>query len=149
MEIVLYQPKIPQNTGNIIRTCRVTNTKLTLVGPLGFSLSDKLMRRAGLDYYKDMNIQIIDDLESYLEGKQAYFFSSKTKRRYTDVQYSKDSILVFGSETDGLPLNLYQEKESQLVTIPMVEGSRCLNLSNSVNIGVYEALRQLDFSFTE
>ena len=149
MEIVLFQPEIPQNTGNIVRTCSVTNTKLTLVRPLGFSVSDKTLKRAGLDYWNEVEINYIDDLVAYLDSttKDFYFFSSKAKSLYTEVSYSKDAIIVFGSETSGLPKEIHQKWPQKFVTIPMVKDARCLNLSNSVAIALYEGLRQNHFNF--
>lgn len=149
MEIVLFQPEIPQNTGNIVRTCSVTNTKLTLVRPLGFSVSDKTLKRAGLDYWNEVEINYIDDLIAYLDStkKDFYFFSSKAKSLYTEVSYSKDAIIVFGSETSGLPKEIHQKWPEKFVTIPMVKEARCLNLSNSVAIALYEGLRQNHFNF--
>ena len=149
MEIVLFQPEIPQNTGNIVRTCSVTNTKLTLLRPLGLSASDKTLKRAGLDYWNEVEINYIDDLVAYLDSttKDFYFFSSKAKSLYTEVSYSKDAIIVFGSETSGLPKEIHQKWPQKFVTIPMVKDARCLNLSNSVAIALYEGLRQNHFNF--
>jgi len=148
MKIILFKPEIPQNTGNIIRTCFLTNTSLSIVIPASFSLSDKNLKRAGLDYFKDVNLEKIDDLEKYLIDKESfYFFSSKAQKKYTEVEYTKNSILIFGSETSGLPNIFFEKYSSNFVTIPMKENSRCLNLSNTVAIGLYEALRQNNFSF--
>lgn len=150
MKIVLYQPEIPSNTGNVIRTCFLTGVGLALVQPFGFSLEDKKMRRAGLDYYKDINIEQINFLDDYLHNQTApfYFFSSKAKKLYTDVNYSEDSLLIFGSETSGLPDRYFKTWPDNFVTIPMKPLSRCLNLSNTVSIAIYEALRQQNFKFT-
>lgn len=149
MEIVLYQPQIPQNSGNIIRTCSVTNASLTLVRPLGFSLSEKKFRRAGLDYHTEVNIQVIDDLFEYLKNtdKNFYFLSSKAKASYTDIVYTNNDILIFGSETSGLDPKFFELYHYRFITIPMAPKSRCLNLSNSVSIVLYEALRQNNFLF--
>lgn len=148
MQIILYKPQIPQNTGNIIRTCFLTDTALSIVTPAAFSLSDKSLKRAGLDYFKDLEIEKISDLESYLSDKNSfYFFSSKANKSYSDISYEKKSILIFGSETDGLPKMFFDKYKKNFVTIPMKKNSRCLNLSNSVAIGLYEALRQNNFSF--
>jgi tRNA (cytidine/uridine-2'-O-)-methyltransferase len=148
MKVILFKPEIPQNTGNIIRTCFLTNTNISIVTPASFSLSDKNLKRAGLDYFKDVNLEKIDDLENYLIDKKSfYFFSSKAQKKYTDVEYTKNSILIFGSETAGLPDIFFEKYPSHFVTIPMKENSRCLNLSNTVAIGLYEALRQNHFSF--
>ena len=152
MKIILYRPLIPQNTGNIIRTCDVTNTELILVRPLGFSTSSRMLKRAGLDYINEFKFQEIDDLDQYLENlsdrekQNIYFFSSKVSKKYSDVKYTKDSILIFGSETFGLDETFFEKYEKQFVTIPMADKKRCLNLSNSVAIGLYEALRQTNFS---
>lgn len=144
MEIVLYQPEIPQNTGNIVRTCSVTGASLTLVKPLGFSISDKTLKRAGLDYWDEVSIQTIDDLYTYLESstKNFYFFSSKAKKTHFDIEYSPDDLLIFGSETSGLDPKFFQRWPERFVKIPMLSNARCLNLSNSVAIALYEALRQ-------
>ncbi len=144
MKIVLYQPQIPQNTGNIIRTCSATNSKLILVKPLGFSTSDRMMKRAGLDYFQDTSIEEIDHLDKILSGS-FFFFSSKAKALYTDVTYSQDSLLIFGNETSGLPSSFHEKYPEKFVRIPMKEGARCLNLSNTVAIGLYEAIRQTSF----
>ncbi len=150
MKIVLYQPQIPQNTGNIVRTCSVTGAELVLIGPLGFSTSDRMLKRAGLDYWHDVPIVETDDFDTFLEkeaSKPIYFLSSHAKRYYTDVPMCKDTILVFGSETSGLP-SFYTEKYAeQCCTIPMLPGQRCLNLSNAVSIVLYEGLRQQNFIF--
>jgi len=147
MKIILFQPDIPQNTGNIIRTCSLTNTDLILVRPLGFSISEKNLKRAGLDYFDKTKIEQIDDLENYLSEKNSfYFLSSKTKKLYSDVKYEKDTILIFGSETSGLPKIYHEKYPDRFITIPMIENARCLNLSNSVAIVLYEALRQNSFS---
>lgn len=148
MQIILFQPQIPQNTGNIIRTCSVTGTSLTLVTPTGFNLSSRQLRRAGMDYFEGVDFQTIDDIEEYLEQTPHpfYFLSSKAEKRYTDVKYGKDDILIFGSETSGLPDSLWQRWPEQFVTIPMKEGSRCLNLATSTGIVLFEALRQQNFS---
>jgi len=148
MQIVLYQPEIPQNTGNIIRTCNITNTSLLIVTPFSFSLSEKNLKRAGLDYINDVKLEKIDDLEKYLEDKSSfYFFSSKVKKKYTDVNYKKESLLIFGNETSGLPKTFYEKYKKYFITIPMKKNARCLNLSNSVSIALYEALRQNNFIF--
>jgi tRNA (cytidine/uridine-2'-O-)-methyltransferase len=149
MKIVLFNPEIPQNTGNILRTCKATKTDLILIPPLGFNLSNRQFKRAGLDYYKDVKITLIDDLENFLETNDYpfYFFSSKAKEIYTNIDYPKDSLLIFGSETSGLPDKFQKKWEKRFVRIPMIEHTRCLNLSNTVAIALYEALRQQSFSF--
>lgn len=146
MKIVLYQPEIPQNTGNIARTCAATGTGLILVRPLGFSTQSRHMKRAGLDYWDSVEIEEIDDLESYLSGS-FYFFSSKATQIYTEAHYAPDSLLIFGSETRGLP-PLFREKwPEKFYTLPMRENQRCLNLATSASIVLYEALRQHHFAF--
>lgn len=144
MKVVLFNPQIPQNTGNIVRTCAVTGSDLILVKPLGFPISDRHLRRAGLDYWEGVNVEMIDNLEVLLEitSSPFYFFSSKATRRYTDVDYSIDAWLIFGSESSGLPVHWQERWPERFVTLPMCEGVRCLNLATSVGIGVYEAWRQ-------
>lgn len=147
MIIVLHEPQIPTNTGNIVRTCSVTGSKLVLVKPLGFNTDDRSLKRAGLDYWDQVVVDEIDYLETFLEAHpDFYLFTSKTDRPYTEVNYSKTSCLVFGSETTGLPEKLLEKYKARCVTIPMCQNSRCLNLSNAVAIGLYEGLRQIGFS---
>lgn len=149
MKIVLFQPDIPQNTGNIVRTCSVTSTSLTLVRPLGFSISSRHLKRAGLDYWDEVQIDLVDNLEELLEKetKPFYFFSSKVARPYTEASYTSDSILIFGSETAGLPNIFFERWPEKFYTIPMASNARCLNLSNSVSIVLFEGLRQQHFTF--
>lgn len=149
MNIILFEPQIPQNTGNIIRTCSVTGCSLTLVKPLGFSLTDKTLKRAGLDYFHEVEINVIDDLETFLEQTENdfYFFSSKVKKGYHEVSYDKNTHLIFGSETKGLPSSYFKKWKKKFVTFPMKENKRCLNLSNAAAIAIYEAYRQQDFIF--
>lgn len=148
MEILLYQPEIPQNTGNIVRTCSVTRSALTLVKPLGFSVSNKMLKRAGLDYWDEVDILYIENLIEYLcsSNRSFYFFSSKVETPYTDIAFTEDDILIFGSETSGLPEAIFSRWPEKFYTIPMAHNARCLNLSNSVSIVLYEALRQQQFS---
>lgn len=147
MKIILFQPQIPQNTGNIVRTCSVTGTDLVLVTPLGFSTSDRQLKRAGLDYWEGVNVELIDNLEAYLDAypHPFYFFSSHATKRYTDVSYDKNTALIFGSETSGLPALFHEKWPERCVTLPMLETKRCLNLATSVGIGLFEALRQNNF----
>lgn len=149
MKIVLFQPQIPQNTGNIIRTCSVTGSSLLLVRPLGFSTSSRMMKRSSLDYASEVEIEEIDDLQTYLENSSSsfYFFSSKVEKPYSSISYAKDSLLIFGSETAGLPNFFFEKYADNFATIPMKKDSRCLNLSNAVSIVLYEALRQQNFAF--
>lgn len=148
MKIVLYRPQIPQNTGNIARTCGATNAGLVLVGPLGFSLADRYMKRAGLDYWDRVDVQTIDDLDTWLiqEEKPFFFFSSKACNLYTEAPITPESLLIFGSETEGLPEYLWEKYPDRFYTIPMAEGQRCLNLASSAAIVLYEALRQNKFT---
>ncbi|MBN2479440.1 MAG: tRNA (cytidine(34)-2'-O)-methyltransferase [Parachlamydiales bacterium] len=150
MKIILFRPEIPQNTGNILRTCFLTNTKLSIVTPASFSLNQKHLKRAGLDYFKDFEIETIDDLDEYLlknNKSSFYFFSSKASKYYTDVEYKEDTTLIFGNETSGLPKTYYEKYSDKFLTIPMKKDARCLNLSNSVAIALYEAQRQTGFNF--
>lgn len=147
--IVLVEPEIPQNTGNIARTCAATGTKLHLVKPLGFSVNDKYLKRAGLDYWHLLDITYYENLDEFLnthKGKRMFFSTTKAAKKYTDVEYQDGDFLVFGKETKGLPENLLKENLDYAVRIPMIDGARSLNLSNSVAIVLYEALRQLDFA---
>lgn len=146
--IVLVEPEIPQNTGNIARTCAATGATLHLVRPLGFELSEKHVRRAGLDYWPLVDVQVhdsLDDVFSALAGARFFFFTTKARRTYADVRYEAGDVLVFGKETAGLPEELLVRHEETCVRIPMRDGLRSLNLSNSAAIAVYEALRQNGF----
>ncbi len=151
MNIVLYQPEIPPNTGNIARTCAVTGINLHLIEPLGFSLDEKSIRRAGLDYWSAVNIELhqsFDDFISKYGGiSDMYFCSTHGKKLYSEVKYGQDDFLVFGRETAGLSEDIYEKYKENLIRIPLlpVEGARSLNLSNAVSIVAYEALRQNGF----
>ncbi len=147
MKIILFQPEIPQNTGNIVRSCAVTGNELILVKPLGFSTSNRMLKRAGLDYWEGVTVSYLDDLHSYLETSQHpfYFFSSHAKALYTEPSYEPDSLLIFGSETGGLPQAFHTKYQDKFYTLPMTEKSRCLNLSNAASIVIYEAWRQQRF----
>jgi tRNA (cytidine/uridine-2'-O-)-methyltransferase len=147
VHIILFQPQIPQNTGNIVRTCAVTGSALTLIAPLGFSVNDRWLKRAGLDYWEGVDVSVIEDLEDLLNStkKNFYFFSSKAKKRYTDISFQREDLLIFGSETTGLPAHLAEKWPEHFATIPMIDGVRCLNLATSVGIVVYEAWRQQQF----
>lgn len=142
MKVILFQPEIPQNAGNIARTCAVTGTSLAFVRPLGFSFSSRQLKRAGLDYWEALNFEIVDSL---LLQEPFYFFSTKGKRLYTEIPFTKDSHLIFGSESAGLPQELHDQWQDHFYTIPMISGARSLNLSNAVAIVLYEALRQQNF----
>jgi tRNA (cytidine/uridine-2'-O-)-methyltransferase len=129
MKVVLVHPQIPQNTGNIARTCAAANAKLVLVRPLGFSLSDRQMKRAGLDYWDRVAVETIEDLDAWLIGEKSrsvFFFSSKATASYTEASFTDDAILIFGSETEGLPEALWQKYPTRFFTIPMADGQRCL-----------------------
>ena len=148
MHIVLYEPEIPQNTGNIARTCAATGSVLHLIKPLGFSLEDKYLKRAGLDYWRMMRYEVHENFEELLEkypGARMHFLSTKAPRSYTEAAYGPDDFLVFGRETRGLPESLLSRVYDRCLRIPMVPGARSLNLSKSVAIVLYEALRTLDF----
>ncbi|WP_416197539.1 MAG: tRNA (uridine(34)/cytosine(34)/5-carboxymethylaminomethyluridine(34)-2'-O)-methyltransferase TrmL [Sporanaerobacter sp.] len=149
LNIVLVEPEIPQNTGNIARTCALTETVLHLVRPLGFSVDDKHLKRAGLDYWDLVEIHYYDSFKELLDAnsREKFFYSTtKGKQRYTDMEYFDGCFLVFGKETKGLPMDLLEKNWDRTIRIPMKKGiPRSLNLSNSVNIVLYEALRQIDF----
>ena len=148
MHIVLYQPEIPQNTGNIARTCAATGSTLHLIKPLGFSLADKYLKRAGLDYWHMMEYHVHEHFEELLEqypDARMHFLSTTAPKGYTEVAYGENDFLVFGCETRGLPESLLTRVYERCVRIPMVPGARSLNLSNSVAIVLYEALRQNQF----
>ncbi|NLL19582.1 MAG: tRNA (uridine(34)/cytosine(34)/5-carboxymethylaminomethyluridine(34)-2'-O)-methyltransferase TrmL [Clostridia bacterium] len=148
MHIVLVEPEIPQNTGNIVRTCAVTASVLHLVKPLGFSVEDKYLKRAGLDYWHLVEIHYHDSFQALRQqypDRQFYFVSKKGPHRYTDVQFQADDFLVFGKETAGLPMPLLEENWESCIRIPMIPEARSLNLSNSVAIVLFEALRQQGF----
>ena len=148
MNIVLVQPEIPQNTGNIARTCAATGAKLHLVKPLGFDISEKAVKRAGLDYWDKVDISVYEDLDEFFGKNKGNFWylSTKAQRCYTEINYSEDDYLVFGRETYGLPEPLLQANYDRSLRIPMREGLRSLNLSNSVAIVLFEALRQTGFA---
>ena len=147
MKIILFQPQIPQNAGNIVRTCAVTGASVAMVRPLGFSTGDRWLKRAGLDYWEGVDVSFIDDLDAYLtaQGESFYFFSSKAAQLYTSVTYDADSALIFGSETTGLPPIFFEKWPDRFVTLPMIPGARCLNLATSAGIAIYEAWRQQGF----
>lgn len=143
MIIVLFEPKIPPNTGNIVRTCKVTGCDLILVNP-GFETNNRMLKRAGLDYWDGVNVMIVNELEPLLQ-EDFYFFSSKTTQLFTEANFTPKSKLIFGSEVEGLPDWIHQKYPEKFVKIPMIDGVRCLNLATSVGIGVYEAWRQQGF----
>jgi len=148
LHVVLVEPEIPPNTGNVSRTCAVTGTILHLVEPLGFSLAERHLRRAGLDYWDRLQLVVHKSLEAFFQwagqGKM-WFFTTSGSRLYTDVAYGRDDFLLFGKETAGLPKWLLEKHPKQCLRIPMGKNIRSLNLSNSVAIVLYEALRQQGF----
>ena len=149
LNIVLYSPEIPQNTGNISRTCAVTGAALHIIRPIGFEISDRTLKRAGLDYWDKLDVTYYDDYNDFLDknpGAELYFFSAKGKMCYADIKYPYGSYLVFGRESVGLPEELVRANLERSVRIPMIESVRCLNLSNSVAVAVYEVFRQDGFS---
>lgn len=149
LNIVLVEPQIPQNTGNISRTCAATGARLHLVGPMGFTITDKQLKRAGLDYWPLLDITYYDNLEEFFEKNAGpfYYFSTKAQRIYSDVIYPDGAYLVFGKETAGLPEELMHDDPEHSVRLPMLDddAARSLNLSNTVAVGVYEVLRQWGF----
>lgn len=147
MNVILFEPQIPQNAGNIVRTCAVTGSSLYLVKPLGFSVTSKALKRAGLDYWEGVNVNLIDDLEAFLDTCEGrfFFYSSKATYCYTDVAHEPGDFLIFGSETAGLPASFWEKWSEKFYTIPKRSGTRCLNLANAVSIVLYEAWRQQGF----
>lgn len=150
LNIVLFEPEIPHNTGNIIRTCANTGAVLHLIKPLGFSLDDKHLKRCGLDYWDIANIQFydsFDELKNKFPNGKYFFSTTKGKKCHSEVTYEDECFLVFGKETKGLPENITNDNIDNCIRIPMrdIEGARCLNLSNAVAIVVYEALRQIGY----
>ena len=148
LNIVLVEPQIPQNTGNIARTCAATGARLHLVEPMGFRVDDKKLKRAGLDYWYLLDITYYHDLEDFYARNPDgpfFYFSTKAARIHSEAQYPDGAYLVFGREDKGLPESLLHDKYDQCVRIPMISEARSLNLSNSVAIAVYEALRQNDY----
>ena len=148
LNVVLVEPEIPQNTGNIARTCAATGARLHLVRPLGFSISEKAVKRAGLDYCDLLDITVYDSTEDFFEktkGGQYYYFSTKAQHIHSDISYPDGAYLLFGKETAGLPEKLLHDNPDTAVRIPMISEARSLNLSNSVAVAVYEVLRQWSY----
>ncbi len=146
--VVLYQPDIPPNTGNIARLCVATNTHLHIIKPMGFSLNDKKLKRAGLDYWKYLKLTIHDSLNDFLKfakDKTIYFATTKARKTIYDARYKKGDVFMFGSETQGLPEDLLKENLDYCINIPMSSNVRSINLSDSVSIVLYEAIRQVGF----
>lgn len=152
MNIVLHQPEIPANTGNIGRTCAATGTRLHLIEPLGFRLNEKEIRRAGMDYWETLDVKRYVNYERFLAenpGARIWYATTKARQVYSDVDYSPGDYLMFGKESGGIPEEILAVHEAQCIRIPMLEGTRSLNLSNSVAIVLYEALRQNGFAHLE
>lgn len=148
MNIVLCEPEIPQNTGNIARTCAATGAKLHLIKPLGFSVDDKSVKRAGLDYWNMLDINYYENMDDFFTMNsrgQFFFCTTKAPKVYSDVQYPKDAYLIFGKESAGIPDEILKRFQDKCVRIPMADDARSLNLSNAVAIILYEALRQNQF----
>lgn len=143
--IVLVEPEIPQNAGNIARTCAATGTRLHMIRPLGFEVTDKYLKRAGLDYWNLVEIFYYDsfeELQARYPSARFYYFTTKGRRRHSDARFADGDFLVFGKETKGLPEELLMKNEETCLRIPMFSAARSLNLSNSVAVALYEALRQ-------
>lgn len=148
MNIVLLEPEIPANTGNIGRTCVATGTRLHLIKPLGFRLDEKSVRRAGMDYWEQLDVTVYVDFDDFLKknpGAKLYMATTKAKRIYTEAVYEPDSYLMFGKESAGIPEEILVQYEETCVRIPMESGIRSLNLSNAAAVVLYEALRQNHF----
>ena len=148
LNIVLVEPEIPQNTGNIARTCAATGARLHLVEPMGFKVDDKKLKRSGLDYWYLLDITYYKNLDDFFEKNKDgkfFYFSTKARHTYAEIRYPDKAYLVFGKETAGLPEELLMKNKDTTVRIPMISDARSLNLSNSVAIRVYEAIRQWDF----
>ena len=149
LNIVLLEPEIPANTGNIGRTCVATDTRLHLIEPLGFSLSEKALKRAGMDYWGQLDVTTYVNCEDFLQKNpkaKIYYATTKGRHVYSDVQYEEDCYIMFGKESAGIPEEILKNHPNECVRIPMIGETRSLNLSNSVAIVLYEALRQHDFS---
>lgn len=148
MNIVLFEPEMPMNTGNIGRTCVATNTRLHLIEPLGFKLNEKAVKRAGLDYWDKLDVTVYSDFQDVLDrnpGAKIYMATTKAPKTYTEVEYEPDCYIMFGKESAGIPEEILLENQERAIRIPMLGDTRSLNLSNSVAIVLYEALRQNDF----
>ena len=148
LNIVLVEPEIPQNTGNIARTCAATGARLHIIKPMGFTIDDKKLKRAGLDYWYLLDLTYYENLDDFFQKNpdgQYFFFTTKARKAHSDVSYSDKAFLFFGKETKGLPEELLRDNKSHCVRIPMRDSLRSLNLSNSAAIAVYEVFRQRDF----
>jgi len=149
LNIVLYEPEIPSNTGNIGRTCVATGTRLHLIEPMGFRLNEKSIKRAGMDYWDDLDVTRYIDYQDFLEknpGAKIYMASTKAPQTYTEVQYEEDAYIMFGKESAGIPEEILVDNKEQCIRIPMNPEIRSLNLANSVAIVLYESLRQNNFA---
>ena len=148
--IVLFNPQIPHNTGNILRLCANTGTKLHIIKPIGFDLSEKSLRRAGLDYYKKVDLRIYDSLDEFLKNnkfKNLFLVTKFGKKRYDKVEYKRNDFFMFGSEINGLSEEVYTKLNGSVkIYIPMILGNRSINLANAVSVCVYEAWKQINFS---
>lgn len=152
MNIVLLNPEIPANTGNIGRTCVLTNTKLHIIKPMAFSLEDKYIKRSGMDYWKNVQLYLYDSLDEIIEqnhNSRFYFATTKIECKYSDIKFKYDDFIVFGPESRGIPEEILNKHKDNCITIPMKENGRSLNLSNAVSIILFEALRQNNFDFGE
>lgn len=148
LNIVLHEPEMPANTGNIGRTCVAAGARLHLIEPLGFSINDKMVKRAGLDYWDKLDVTVYDDFNDFCErnpGAKIYMATTKAHKTYTEVSYEPDCYIMFGKENAGIPEEILVDHEATCVRIPMIGDIRSLNLSNSVAIVLYEALRQNNF----
>lgn len=148
MNIVLHEPEIPGNTGNIGRTCVATNTALHLIKPLGFEITDKTVKRAGMDYWQHLELYVYEDFNDFISKNpnvRIYMAITKARKAYTEVEYKEDDFIMFGRESAGIPEEILVKYEETSIRIPMVGETRSLNLSSSAAIVLYEALRQLDF----
>lgn len=148
MNIILHEPEIPQNTGNISRTCAVTHSALHLIKPLGFSVDDKYLKRSGLDYWKYLDVRYYDDFQDFLiknPNAKIFMATTKSKKVYTDVKYEENDFIMFGKESAGIPEKILLDYKDTSIRIPMYSDLRSLNLSNSVAVILYEALRQQNF----
>ena len=149
INIVLHEPEMPANTGNIGRTCVATGARLHLIEPLGFRINDKMIKRAGMDYWDKLDVTVYSDFQDFLDrnpGAKIYMATTKAPKTYTDVEYEPDCYIMFGKESAGIPEEILLENKETCVRIPMLDHIRSLNLSNSVAIVLYEALRQNGFS---
>ncbi|MDR1066598.1 MAG: tRNA (uridine(34)/cytosine(34)/5-carboxymethylaminomethyluridine(34)-2'-O)-methyltransferase TrmL [Clostridiales bacterium] len=150
LNIVLYEPEIPSNTGNIGRTCAATGTRLHLIRPYGFVIDDKSLKRAGMDYWSLLEVFEYDDFESFTRenpNANIYISTTKAEKFYTEVQFKKDDFIMFGKESAGIPKDILRKYPENMIRIPMMRERRSLNLANSVAIALYEALRQQEFPY--